>query len=74
MTVEEELIQAQEKQIALLKEESQLLRQLADQQHQELARHRQREHLIDNDEWGFVRWLLLRDVWPFSWWYHRFER
>lgn len=40
----------------------------------ELARHRMREHLIDHDEWGFLRWLLLRDIWPFSWWYHRFER
>ncbi len=39
----------------------------------ELAYHRQfdrsRKHL-----WHFFWWLLINNVWPFSIWYHRFER
>jgi DNA-binding IclR family transcriptional regulator len=41
--------------------------------HNELAHHREREHLIDDSRWGFALWLILNDVWPFSLWYHRFD-
>lgn len=43
------------------------------QQHIELAHHREREHHIDHCRWGFALWLLLNDLWPFSLWYHRFD-
>lgn len=46
---------------------------IINQQHIELAEHREREHLIADCPWGFALWLLLNDVWPFSLWYHRFD-
>jgi hypothetical protein len=43
------------------------------QQRQELAERRYRDHLVDESPFGFALWLLLHDIQPFKWWYHRFD-
>lgn len=43
------------------------------QQRTELAYHRQFEH-SRNHPWFFFWWLLLHNVWPFRWWYGRFDQ
>jgi hypothetical protein len=73
------LLDAKDKQIELLTEQIVLLQELAEQRrlafmHQckELANHRQFEH-SRNHPWAFFWYCMLRNVWPFSIWYHRFD-
>lgn len=40
-------------------------------QHNELAWRRYRDHMVDESPVGFALWLLLKDVYPFKWWYSR---
>jgi hypothetical protein len=76
----EELIKRYEEQLELRRQENALLEQIVTNQEQtiahqrqELAERRYRDHLVDESPWGFALWLLLKEVWPFSRWYHRFD-
>jgi hypothetical protein len=41
--------------------------------HTELAPHRQWNSFARREPWRFALFLLLKDIWPFRWWYGRFE-
>jgi len=76
----QELIEALEEQIKLKEATIKLLEGIVDSQkerlalqHNELAERRFRDHLVDESPWGFAAWMLLKDVFPFSLWYHRHE-
>jgi len=66
------IIGQQEEQIGLLAVLAETRRLNLMAQSQELAEHRQFEE-SRNHPWQFFWWLLLRNVWPFSVWYHRFD-
>jgi hypothetical protein len=40
----------------------------------ELAARRESDKHIDGAPWRFACWLMFKDLWPFSIWYHRFDR
>ena len=65
-----------EHQAELLRSQSticQCQRSVLEAQRLELAERRLKDRLIDAEPWGFALFLLLKDVWPFSLWYHRFD-
>ncbi len=66
------IIEQQEEQIELLKDLAETRRLGFLHQCKELAEHRQFEH-SRNHPWQFFWWLVLRNVFPFSIWYHRFD-
>jgi hypothetical protein len=75
----QKLLVAKDTIIEQLEEQNELLKDLAESRrlahmHQckELAEHRQFVH-TRNHPWRFFWWLVLRNVWPFSIWYSRFD-
>jgi hypothetical protein len=40
----------------------------------ELAARREFSVYADGSPWCFARWLMFKDVWPFSIWYHRHDK
>jgi hypothetical protein len=76
----QQLLDAQDRIIEQLKEQNELLKQLAESRrlaflHQcnELADLR-KYHFVNNNRWGFLLFMLVGDIWPLSLLYRRFER
>jgi hypothetical protein len=76
----QQLLDAQDRIIEQLKEQNELLKQLAESRrlaflHQckELADLR-KYHFVNNNRWGFLLFMLVGDIWPFAILYRRFER
>jgi hypothetical protein len=68
------IIEQQQTQIVLLQELAEQRRLVHLHQSKELAELRDLHEYSRNKRWVFFFWLLLENVWPFSIWYHRFER
>jgi hypothetical protein len=67
------IIEQQQTQIVLLQELAEQRRLVHLHQCKELAELR-RYHHVNMHRWGFLLFMLVGDIWPFSIWYHRFER
>lgn len=72
LNAQEEIIRQQQQKIVLLEELAEQRRLAYMHQCRELAEHREFDAAIKHP-WLFFWWLLLKDVWPFSHWYHRFD-
>jgi hypothetical protein len=70
--VQQQLLDAKDKQIELLESIVEQRRLTLMYQSKELADLREYHH-VNKQRWGFFWYLVLSNVWPFSIWYHRFE-
>lgn len=73
LSAKEEIIKHQEEKIELYEQLRVAMEKQIERQRLELAEHRQWYRFAKSEPWHFACWLMFKDVWPFSIWYHRFD-
>ncbi len=73
LAAKDRIIGQQEEHITLLEALAESRRLVFMYQTKELAEHRELHEHVKQGPLRFALWSLLKDVWPFSIFYHRFE-
>jgi hypothetical protein len=73
LAAKDRIIGQQEEHITLLEALAESRRLAFMYQTKELAEHRELHEHIKQGPLRFALWSLLKDVWPFAVWYHRFD-